>query len=171
MDVIVQAMIQGQAAGVMMTLNPQNGDRSKIVIESTWGLVQLLVDGAINPDRFLVDKVSGDIIEKTIAHKTELLQANETSQSGTAVTFVPSHLADSPSLTTDEIKELCSYGRRLETHFGIPQDIEFATYHNGIYLLQARPETVWVQKQKKVFGLNGRPIDYIVNTLTNFGKT
>ncbi|MCA9944745.1 MAG: PEP/pyruvate-binding domain-containing protein, partial [Anaerolineales bacterium] len=171
MAVIIQAMIPAQAAGVMMTLNPINGDRSKIAIESTWGLGQLLVDGTTTPDRFLVDKITGEVIEEKIAHKTKMLQANKKRESGTAVVPVPSHLAKASSLTTNELKELCSYGRRLETHFGVPQDIEFATYQNEIYLLQARPETVWAQKQKKVYGLNGRPIDYIVNTLTNFGKT
>lgn len=171
MAVIVQAMIPARAAGVVMTLNPSNGDRSKIAIESTWGLGQLLVDGTINPDRFLVDKITGEIIAQTIAHKTQMLQATGTSQSGTAVVPVPPHLADSPSLTPEEIEELCGYGRFLENHFGTPQDIEFAIYQNQIFILQARPETVWAQKQVKVYGLNGRPIDHIVNTLTNFGIT
>lgn len=171
MAIIIQAMIPAQAAGVMMTLNPSNGDRSKIAIESTWGLGRLLVDGTINPDRFLVDKITGEIIEQTIANKTKKLEATGTDRSGTAVAPVPHHLADLPSLTKEEIEELCGYGRLLETHFGIPQDIEFATYQNQIFILQARPETAWAQKQTKVYGLNGRPIDHIVNTLTSFGKT
>lgn len=170
MAVIVQAMIPARTAGVMMTLNPSNGDRSKIIIESTWGLGQLLVDGTVNPDRFLVDKITGEVIAQTIAHKTKMLGANERSQSGTAVTPIPPHLANSPSLTTEEIEELCGYGRLLENHFGTSQDIEFATYQNQIFILQARPETVWTQKSPKVHGLNNRPINHIINTLTNFGK-
>jgi phosphoenolpyruvate synthase/pyruvate phosphate dikinase len=84
---------------------------------------------------------------------------------------MPHHLAVSPSLAKEEIEELCGYGRLLENHFGAPQDIEFATYQNQVFILQARPETAWAQKQTKVYGLNGRPIDHIVSTLTNFGKT
>lgn len=170
MAVVVQAMIPANAAGVLMTLNPSNGDRSKIVIESTWGLGQLLVDGSINPDRFFVDKITGEIIEQTVVPKTKMLQPLGTSRSGTAVGPVPQHLAEAPSLNPEAIDELCRYGRLLENHFGVPQDIEFATYQNQIFILQARPETVWTQQPPKNFGLNGRPIDHIVNTLTNFGK-
>ena len=170
MAVIVQAMIPAQSSGVMMTLNPSNGDRSKITIESIWGLGQLLVDGTINPDRFLVDKITGEIIEQTIAKKTQMLQANNTTQSGTAVVPVPSRLTDEPSLAPEEIDKVCAYGRFLENHFGAPQDIEFATYQSQIFILQTRPETVWTQKQPKTYGLNGHPIDHIVDTLTNFGN-
>jgi len=170
MAVIVQAMIPAQSSGVMMTLNPSNGDRSKIVIESTWGLGQLLVEGNINPDRFLVDKITGEIIEQNTAHKSQMLEAHSNAQSGTAVAHVPPHLTDVPSLKPEEINELCAYGRFLENHFGTPQDIEFASYQKQIFILQARPETVWAQKQPKTYGLNGRPIDHIINTLTSFGK-
>lgn len=171
MAIIIQAMVPARASGVMMTMNPSNGDRSKIAIESTWGLGQLLVDGTINPDRFLVDKITGELIDETITHKAQMLGADEQHGSGTAVIPVPQPLENAPSLTPKEIEALCGYGRLLENHFGTPQDIEFATYQNQIFILQARAETVWSQKQAKVYGLNGRPVDQIINTLTNFGKT
>lgn len=171
MAVIVQAMIPAQASGVLMTLNPSNGDRSKIIIESTWGLGQLLVDGAINPDRFLVDKVTDELIDQTIAVKTKAAHANNTSGSGISIAKIPSHLQNTPSLTEEEIHSLCQYGRLLETHFTAPQDVEFATYQKKIFILQVRPETVWAQKQSTVYGLKNRPIDHIVKHLINFGKT
>lgn len=171
MAVIVQAMVPAQAAGVMMTLNPVNGDRSKIVIEATWGLGQPLVDGSLTPDRFLIDKVTGEVIEQTIVPKSKMLQLAGSSQPGTAVVPVPQHLTNAPSLTPAEIEALCHDGRRLERRFGAPQDIEFAVYEHQLYLLQARPETVWARKQAKVHGLDDRPIDHIVKTLLNMGKS
>ena len=170
MAVIVQAMIPAESSGVLMTLNPTSGDRSKIVIESNWGLGQLLVDGRINPDRFLIDKITNELIEETIATKTIMLQASQDAQGGTAVTDVPKHLQNAPSLTHQAVEKLCEYGRFLENHFGRPQDIEFALFQGEIFLLQVRPETIWAIKQPPTYGLNANPVEHIVNVLTAFGK-
>ena len=170
MAVIVQAMIPAESSGVLMTLNPTSGDRSKIVIESNWGLGQLLVDGRINPDRFLIDKITNELIEETIATKTIMLQASQDAQGGTAVTDVPKHLQNAPSLTHQAVEKLCEYGRFLENHFGRPQDIEFALSQGEIFLLQVRPETIWATKQPPAHGLNANPVEHIVNVLTAFGK-
>lgn len=170
MAVIVQAMIPAESSGVLMTLNPTSGDRSKIVIEASWGLGQLLVDGSINPDRFLIDKITNERIAETIATKTKMLQANQASPAGTTITNVPEHLQNEPSLTHQEVDGLCKYGRLLENHFGLPQDIEFAIFQGEIFLLQVRPETIWAQKQTPAYGLSPNPVEQIVGTLTTFGK-
>src|SRR5581483_2421538 len=67
MSVGVQRMVRARSAGVMFTLNPINGDRSKVVIESTWGLGEPLVAGEVDPDRFVVDKVMLEVLEKSIS--------------------------------------------------------------------------------------------------------
>ncbi|MCE7004382.1 PEP/pyruvate-binding domain-containing protein [Kibdelosporangium philippinense] len=121
MAVVVQRMIDPRAAGVFMTLNPVNGDRSKVVIESVLGLGEPLVSGLVTPDRFVVDKVSGEIVTRAPA-------------------------ADQPSLTDAEILELLEIARKVERHAGTPQDCEFAIDDSGIHLVQARPETVWSAK-------------------------
>lgn len=123
MAVVVQRMVDARAAGVFMTLNPVNGDRSKVVVESVWGLGEPLVSGEVTPDRFVVDKVSGEIISREVA-------------SGQV----------RPSLTDDEILELLHIARTVERHAGTPQDGEFAIDDSGIHLVQARPETVWSAK-------------------------
>ena len=165
MAVIVQAMVPARASGVMMTLNPSNGDRSKVVIESTWGLGQLLVDGSVIPDRFLLDKVTQQLIETAVAHKTKQMQPAPDN----TISEVTLEQQDLPSLSEAELSQLVMYGRLLENHFGTPQDIEFATTQDGIYILQTRPETAWTHKQHQPHGLKAKPIDNILNMLTNFG--
>lgn len=170
MAVVVQAMVPARSSGVMMTLNPSNGDRSKIVIESTWGLGQLLVDGAVIPDRFLIDKVTNQVIDTKLAKKLKQLCPGSTTKFGVSAIQVKANKQEAPSLTLEEIRQLAEYGRHLESHFGTPQDIEFATTKTGIFILQARPETVWSHKKRQSLGLNAQPIEHIIATLTNFGK-
>src|ERR1700741_2707524 len=69
MAVVVQRMVDADAAGVAMTLNPANGDRCVVAIESSFGLGESVVGGTVTPDRFLVDKVMLEVVEKTIADK------------------------------------------------------------------------------------------------------
>ena len=171
MAVVVQVMVPARASGVMMTLNPSNGDRSKIIIESTWGLGQSLVEGTIIPDRYLIDKVTNQLIETKLAIKSTKLHLNSSATSSVTKTPVKANKQEMPSLTQEELMQLAEYGRFLEEHFGIPQDIEFATTKDYIYVLQTRPETVWSQKKPKPKGLQSQPIEHIINTLTNFGKS
>ena len=74
MAVVVQRMVPARAAGVAMTLNPSNGDRSKIAIEASFGLGESVVSGTVTPDHFLVDKVMLDVVSTTVGSKeTELV--------------------------------------------------------------------------------------------------
>ena len=66
----IQKMVNSRAAGVMFTLNPTDGDISKVVIEGSWGLGETVVSGSVNPDKFVVDKVMGEINERTISPNT-----------------------------------------------------------------------------------------------------
>ena len=69
MAVVVQRMVAARAAGVFMTLNPANGDRATFVCEAVWGLGEPLVSGTVTPDRFAVNKISGEVVRREIAHK------------------------------------------------------------------------------------------------------
>ena len=166
MAVIVQQMVPAESSGVMMTLNPANGDRSKIVIEATWGLGQPLVEGTITPDRFMLDKVTGQLISAEIASKTTALRPSPT----LSTQPVPIEKQNSPAITNDQLQQLWQYGRQLEGYFGAPQDIEFALAQNNIYLLQSRPETYWQQQPQQKINLPTQPIDQVVAALTTFGK-
>ena len=144
MAVVVQRMVPARAAGVFMTLNPANGDRSTLVCEAVWGLGEPLVSGEVTPDRFVLDKVSGDVVRREIADKpTRLVRAPG---GGTVSEDVPDPLRATPCLTDAELTELLRIGRAVERASGCPQDGEFAIDPDGVALLQARPETVWSQR-------------------------
>ncbi len=150
-SVAVQKMVNSRSAGVMFTLHPVTGDRSKIVIESVWGLGEAIVSGAVTPDHFEVDKSSLKIITKSTSKKTvEYIRDPKTGK--TIHAEVPPERQEAPSLTDEEVVELARIGKRIEEHYGVPQDIEFAvdrdlTFPNNLFIVQSRPETVWSMKE------------------------
>jgi len=148
----VQRMVDARSSGVMFTLDPVTGDRDKIVIESTWGLGESLVSGAANPDRFVVDKNKMEVTLREIADKrVEYIRDPQTGR--TIHSQVPEDRRRRPSLSDQEVKRLAELGREIEDHYGAPQDIEFAIergaeFPKNIFIVQARPETVWSMKEK-----------------------
>jgi pyruvate,water dikinase len=152
MSVAVQQMVLPKAAGVAFTLNPTNGDRSTIVIDSAFGLGESVVSGTVTPDNYMIDKVIFEITKRTVSAK-EL----ECCVEGGRVVERPLAVdrSTSPSLTDDEIKAIAKLARQAEKHFGRPQDVEWAVTVNAdgvpsIHLLQSRPETVWSNKPRQV---------------------
>ncbi|GAB4247700.1 PEP/pyruvate-binding domain-containing protein [Deferrisoma sp.] len=147
----IQKMVRSRASGVLFTLNPLNGDRSKVAINSAWGFGEGVVSGDVTPDDFLVDKVTFDVIRRTIVPKPAAYLLNPATG---RVEFLPVPEEDhnKPSLTDDEIRELTQLARRIEKHYGRPMDVEWAVdgdlpFPESIVILQARPETVWSQKR------------------------
>ena len=152
MSVAVQQMVLPRAAGVAFTLNPTNGDRSTIVIDSAFGLGESVVSGSVTPDNYMIDKVIFEITNRTVSAK-EL----ECCIEGGRVVERPLDVerSTSPSLSDDEIKSIAKLARQAEKHFGRPQDVEWAlTVDDGgaytVHLLQSRPETVWSNKPRQV---------------------
>lgn len=147
----VQKMVNAKAAGVMFTLNPANGDPSRVVIEGSWGLGETVVSGAVTPDRFVVDKVVFEISERTISPKTvECVYDGET---GVIHREVPLTQQNVPCLDDQEIIELVKIAKQIEEHYGCPQDIEWAidrdlSFPENIFIVQSRPETVWSQRPR-----------------------
>lgn len=147
MAVVVQQMIPAEAAGVMMTLDPVTGDRSRIVIESSFGLGEIVVRGEVTPDRFAVDKLSLETCLQQIATKERAYEFDP-ALGEVRQTAVPADRQGLPSLEPSEVRALADLGRRIEELFEVPMDIEWAvaTAPSGrrqMHLLQARPETVW----------------------------
>jgi pyruvate,water dikinase len=145
----VQKMVNAKAAGVMFTLHPVTGDRSKIVIESTWGLGESLVSGSITPDSFVIDKDTMEIVERKTTHKTIFYTRDETGK--TVHPSLPSEKQDAPSLSDEEVLKLAELGKRIEEHYRKPQDVEFAidnelSFPQSVFIVQSRPETVWSVK-------------------------
>jgi pyruvate,water dikinase len=164
MAVVVQQMVPARAAGVFMTLNPANGDRSTLVCEAVWGLGEPLVSGQVNPDRYVMDKVSGEVLRREIADKpTQLVRARE---GGTVTEDVPEALRTVACLTDAELAELLRVGRAVERAAGGPQDGEFAVDRDGVALLQARPETVWSRRTVRPVATGGSALGAVLATLT-----
>jgi pyruvate,water dikinase len=169
MCVAVQKMVKPRAAGVAFTLDPGNGDRSTVAIDSAWGFGEGVVSGDITPDNFLVDKVMGVISRRTISAKVHAYQLGDDDHVHRVA--LPSDRSTAPSLTDAEIRAVAALARRAEKHYGCPQDVEWALDEEladgeNIVLLQARPETVWSKKTHTVStGLDA--MSSIVATLAN----
>jgi pyruvate,water dikinase len=137
----------------MFTLNPTHGDESQIVIEASWGLGEAIVSGSVTPDRFVVDKVTMEIVERTVS--TKLYWTVYDPDKGSVIHGeVPEELREEPSLTDQEIIRLAEIGKKIEKHYGTPQDIEWAIdddlpFPENVFITQSRPETVWSKKKKE----------------------
>jgi pyruvate, water dikinase len=142
MAVVVQRMVDARSAGVMFTRSPTTGDKSVITIESAWGLGSAVVSGEVTPDRFVVGKITGEISVREIKNKHVMHVPIETG--GTTEVATEVARCEEPSVSDDELQQLRVMGRRIEKHYGRPQDIEWAFDKQGaLHILQSRPETVW----------------------------
>jgi pyruvate, water dikinase len=171
MCVVVQKMVNARTAGVAMTLNPINGDRSKIVIDSSWGLGEAVVSGEVTPDNFLIDKVMLEILKSNIQNK-HIEHIPDTKNRCVITREITDERATQPSLSENEIKELCKVSKTVEKHYKCPQDIEWAIdadlpIGQNIVLLQSRPETVWSQKKAEPNTTIKTGMEGILNTLMN----
>jgi len=151
MSVAVQYMVDARVAGVMFTLNPVSGDPSSIAIDASYGLGVTVVGGEVTPDSYLFSKVTRELVRSEIgAKEVECVADHE--QGGTVNREVEEERRMLPCLTPEEITRLADIGRSVERHYGGPQDLEWAIDRaiDEIFLLQARPETVWSQKRRTV---------------------
>jgi pyruvate,water dikinase len=149
----VQKMVNSRTAGVMFTINPTDGDPSKVVIEGSWGLGETVVSGSVNPDKFVVDKVVMEISEKTIS--TKHVECIYDLEKGEVInTDVEQDMQCKCCLEDQEVIELVKIAKDIETHYGRPMDIEWAidkdfSFPENMFIVQARPETVWSQRKKE----------------------
>lgn len=145
--VAVLQMVNAKAAGVMFTLNPMNGDRSKIMIEGNWGLGESVVSGSVTPDEWMVDKVVLEIIKRTTSPKGVEYTVDRNLGQVMAVE-IPSERQSIPCLSDQEVIELARVSKLIERHYGVPQDIEWAIdkdlpFPQNVFFVQTRAETVW----------------------------
>ncbi|KRO00745.1 phosphoenolpyruvate synthase [Companilactobacillus kimchiensis] len=145
----VQMMVFSKASGIMFSVNIANGDASKIVIDAIYGLGEYIVLGKVTPNHFVVDKQSMKIVEKNVVKQTiELVRVGD---GGTKEQAVPEELQDKQVITDSQVIELAGYAKEIERHYGCYMDMEYALDINTdrLWIVQARPETVWSQKNKK----------------------
>lgn len=133
MAVVIQEMCEADVSGVLFTVSPFNADVA--IVESNWGLGESVVSGAITPDSFHVSRETGAVLEKNVATKREMVTAAGVGE------VLPAQ-QDVPSLTDVQLKELTQLGRRVETFYGQPMDVEWALADKQFVLLQARHITV-----------------------------
>ncbi|MBN7274816.1 phosphoenolpyruvate synthase [Ligilactobacillus pobuzihii] len=144
----VQMMVFSKASGIMFSVNVGTGDDTKVIIDSIWGLGEYIVQGTVTPDDFVVDKESMEIVSKDITQKDIAL--TRLPDGGVKEEKVPDKKASQPSLTDDQVVKLAGYAKEIENHYGCYMDMEFALdqKNDKLWLVQARPETVWSQKNK-----------------------
>lgn len=144
--VVVQEMVPSDSSGVLFTANPVSGKKDEAVIESSWGLGESIVSGMVTPDRFICRKDPIVIAERRIGVKTKGIYLHE----GRSHTLDIDPARQSlPSLDDSQIGDLVSLGKRIESHFGSPQDIEWAISKGKTLILQSRPITT-VLDQKEI---------------------
>lgn len=137
--VVVQAMVQSEAAGVLFTANPLTGKRSETVIDATLGLGEALVGGHVAPDNYVVDTAAGRITSKTLGAKAIAIRG----QAGGGTITTQEAAGDRQALPDPAILELARLGAEVEARLfpGQPQDIEWAWAAGKLYLLQSRAIT------------------------------
>ncbi len=172
----VQKMANSYAAGVMFTLNPTSGDRSMILINSSFGFGEAVVSGEVTPDVFMVNKVSLDTVEHTITKK-EVAYVVDPETHSSVLTNLPPERQKVQSIVDEEITELARMGKAIEKHYGRPMDIEWAVDNDmpagaNIFILQARPETVWANKKTEpVSGGAKNPMEHILSSVMTGVRT
>jgi len=137
--VVVQEMVDAEKSGVLFTSHPSTGE-PRLIVEAAWGLGEAVVSGAVSPDNYVVDRETGELIEVTVADK-KLMHTRDPDTGETVEREVPDDRREAQVLTDDELAELLAIGRRVEEHYGTPQDVEWAIADGEVYMLQSRPIT------------------------------
>lgn len=149
----VQMMCFSKAAGVMFTVNVATGEDKNILIEGAWGLGEYVVQGTVTPDNYTVSKADNKILEKNVnAQDVKLVRK---AAGDCEEVRVPAEEEEMQKLTDEQILELAGYAKKIEAHYGCYMDMEWGVDErdNKVYILQARPETVWSRRNKE----NGAP--------------
>jgi pyruvate,water dikinase len=140
MAVVVQRMVDARSSGIMFTTDPVSGRKDRIIIESSWGLGESIASGLVTPDRFICDKLSTRLMDKTINRKVTGIFL---SQDGSRSVKIDANKQMSPSLSKGEITNVARLGKKIEEHFKASQDVECAIEGEEVFLLQSRPSPTW----------------------------
>ncbi len=138
----VQLMVQSDVSGIMFTVNPVTNNPDEISVEAAFGLGQPIVSGEVTPDQFIVDKETGEIKSKHISsQKWQLTQAGKTPISKAHQKV--------QKMDDEKVKKLAQIGKKIEKHYGVPQDIEWAMENNELLIVQSRPVTTLNKKKQE----------------------
>jgi len=137
-------MVQSDKSGIMFTVDPMGQDPDHIIIEAGYGLGEAIVSGSVTPDRYVISKKTGEIVDKNIATQTWKIVHN--AKGGDRHTDVVESLQSKQKLSEQEIDKLVELGKKIEEHYGKPQDTEWAIEDDRIYFVQSRPITTLDKK-------------------------
>jgi pyruvate,water dikinase len=145
--VIVQRMVQSEVSGVMFSIDPVNNDKERILIESVWGLGEMIVQGSVVPDKYVVQKDTFAILSKEISDQSIQLikDGGVTKEAG-----VPVRQRELQKITDKEIVALGILSDRLQKHYYFPQDTEWAKEKGKLYIVQTRPVTTIAETAKSI---------------------
>lgn len=147
-SVIVQKMVQSDVSGVMFSIDPVTNEKDRIIIESVWGLGELIVQGSVLPDKYTVQKDTFAILSKEISdQQIQLIKKGQE----TKEREVPKKIRDKQKINDDEIVKLAKLADKLQKHYYYPQDIEWAKEGKELYIVQTRPvTTIDAEKMRQV---------------------
>jgi len=137
MAVVVQQMVFPVAAGILFTADPVTSNRKVTSVEASFGLGEALVSGLVNADMYKVR--DGEVVAKAIA--TKQLAIHALPAGGTQEQAIDPAQQEQPALTDAQVVRLVELGRRIEAHFGQPQDIEWCLADDDFQVVQSRPIT------------------------------
>ncbi|HEX2998284.1 MAG TPA: PEP/pyruvate-binding domain-containing protein, partial [Anaerolineales bacterium] len=170
--VVVQEMVNAEAAGILFTANPINGNRSEMVINAAWGLGEAIVGGLVSPDTIIADKATGRIKNVEVAEKTVITVRTE---SGTREETLEDKRRKAQVLKEPQVIELVNIARRIEEFYGKPQDIEWCQANNRFYIVQARPITAmppeWTVPDKTVLYARASLAEHTPSPVTSLFAT
>lgn len=136
--VIVQEMVQSEVSGVMFSIDPTNNDKDRIIIESVWGLGEMIVQGSVVPDTYVVQKGTFDTLSKEISDQSiQLIKVKGVTKEAE----VPVKIRDKQKITDEEITKLAKLSNKLQEHYYFPQDTEWAKEKGELFIVQTRPIT------------------------------
>lgn len=136
--VVVQLLVPADVSGILFTADPTSGERDHILLNATWGLGESIVGGLVTPDTFIIDKTTWEIVSQEAAQKLVMTVRTDT---GTEEKSVPADQQNAPSLSAETAVELARIGQKIEAHYGLPMDLEWALADGQLAILQARPIT------------------------------
>jgi phosphoenolpyruvate synthase/pyruvate phosphate dikinase len=137
MAVVVQRMVVPQASGILFTADPLSGNRKVTSIEATFGLGEALVAGIVNADVYKTRE--DEVVARTIG--TKAIAIGTSPQGGTHMQAIEPERQAHAALTDAQVIRLAALGRKIEAHFGNPQDIEWCLAAGDFFIVQARPIT------------------------------
>jgi pyruvate,water dikinase len=147
--VCILKMVPARAAGVCLTVHPVTGDETQALVESNWGLGESVVSGKVTPDKFVVDRRERQVIERTPGQKLKRVVMGD---QGVSAEEVPTDERGKLSISDEEAMDIVVLAEKMEAHFGVPQDVEWAIddslpAHKNVVLLQARPQVSIPEKK------------------------